>query len=69
MARLRLLVVMVMVAVVTVSGPAQAEDEPRDVPLSSCVLKRAKELRFPAPDHGGEVDISYPLYFAPPDGE
>ena len=42
------------------------EDQPADLTLSNCVLKRAKELRFPRPEHGGEVDLEYPLNFEPP---
>jgi TonB family protein len=41
------------------------DDELADAALSRCVLRRAKRLRFPAPEHRGEVDVTFPVRFSP----
>ncbi len=46
-----------------------SEDEIGDLPLAKCILSLAQELRFPRPKFNGEVDVTYPLSFAPPKNE
>jgi TonB family protein len=41
------------------------KDTIEDPELTNCIMTRAKDVRFPAPDLGGEVDLVYPLNFAP----
>jgi len=47
-----------------VSQLRTSKDEPGDLPLTSCILKRAQRIRFPKPKFGGEVDLVYPVSFA-----
>lgn len=39
------------------------EDTLRDEQVGACVLARSKRLVFPAPKHGGEVDVTFPIKF------
>ncbi len=41
-------------------------DELEDKVLVGCVLTRARQLRFPAPEFHAPVSFTYPLRFAPP---
>ncbi len=41
-------------------------DEPADPPLTSCVLERAREVRFPIPEFQAPLEVTYPLRFDPP---
>lgn len=60
----------VVAMTVDASGAASdmriTSDEPNDIDLSRCILKRAESLRFPAPEFGGDVQVSYPLRFEVP---
>ena len=41
------------------------EDTLRIATLGDCVLARVRDLHFPRPELDGEVDVEYPLNFAP----
>jgi TonB family protein len=45
---------------------AITKDEIGDPPLADCVLSYVRKLIFPAPEYGGEAEVSFPLRFDPP---
>lgn len=49
-------------------GLKVVNDELGDKAMSRCVLTRIREVRFPRPKYGGEVDVTYPLVFEPAKG-